>query len=239
MENINRLLDRAAQSIGSTRQSLPASASATSEKRYNVEGERLTLLELLWKRMTEIYGHRWTSAYGSTPVDGWDMCVSGLEPEQIRSGLKKMVLNPEYQKWPPAALEFRALCLPTEADLGLPSLTDAFQQAVGNRPGEKHPAVIHTLRQTDAFALRRMPAEAAMKIWTPIWAETVRMVAAGGELPERQAALPDGVPTKTPENKRDGHSVLMDVMADIGPDARTRGRAASVSLSVAQQGAEA
>ena len=189
--------------------------------------------------MTEIYGHRWTSAYGSTPVDGWGMCVSGLEPEQIRAGLKKMVVNPEYQKWPPAALEFRALCLPTEADLGLPTLNEAFNQAVGNR-GEKHPAVIHTLRQTDAFALRRMPAADALKVFAPIWAETVRMVAAGGELLERQAALPDGVPTKTPENKREGHARLMDVLGDIGPDARTRGRgAASIPRALATQESEA
>ena len=46
MENINRLLGQAAQSIESTQQSLPASVSATSEKRYNVAGEHLTILEL-------------------------------------------------------------------------------------------------------------------------------------------------------------------------------------------------
>ena len=224
MEHINKTLNHAVRSVASTPQSQPEPASATSEKRYNVAGEHLTLLELLWKRMTEMYGHRWTSSLGEVPVDGWAIAVEGFSPKQIRDGLIKMVQDPQFKSWPPNALEFRALCLPTESDLGLPSMDEAFNQAVGNRPGEKHPAVIYTLLKMDAFVLRRMPADAALKEFTPRWAETVRMVADGGEIPDRQAALPDGVATKTPENKIEGHQRLSGILADIGSDSRTRRR---------------
>ena len=150
----------------------------------------MTLMELLWKRMTEMYGHRWTSAMGAVPVDGWVIAVEGFSPEQIRGGLTKMVKDPQFKSWPPNALEFRALCLPSEADLGLPTADEAFAQAVGNRPGQqKHPAVIHALRQIDSYALRLADEATARKIWAEAWSSTVGQVAGGKVKSVRETSL--------------------------------------------------
>ena len=94
--------------------------------------------------------------------------------------------------WPPSALAFRDLCLPTSEDLGLPSDDDAFSQAVGNA-SEKHPSVIHTLRNMgdEVYKLRRSESGKAEKIFKKHWDKTVEHVMAGGELPEVEKQVED------------------------------------------------
>lgn len=180
MQDINTLTSRAVRSIESGPQPQSASDSAFFER----------VMDRLWERMAEIYGHRWTSAYGETPAQGWEIALRGISPERIKQGLELMAADRKYHDWPPAALEFRALCLPRGEDFGLPSADEAFAQAVGNRT-EKHPSVVFTLRAMGdvAFELRRMPSDKARELWARWWPQTVEHVAAGGELPEPEPEI--------------------------------------------------
>jgi len=219
MEKINHLTGRAVQSIESTQRSAPEPASANSERRYNVGGESLTVMELLWRRMTEIYGHRWASSYGEQPTDGWATAISDLSPGMIRAGLAKMAKQGNHNAWPPTALEFRAICIPSGEDLGFPSLDEAFQQAIGNRT-EKHPAVVHTLRHLDSYALRRMPGGDAQRLFATAWQKTIDEIAAGGELPAAPIGIADDTVAKpkrerTPEETQRCASMLAGLLGEL------------------------
>lgn len=108
----------------------------------------------------------------------------------IKAGLERMAQDRQYHKWPPAALEFRALCLPRGEDLGLPTEGEAFSQAVGNG-SEKCPAVVFTLRSMgdEAFTLRRLDSDKARRLWSRFWGRTVEHVMAGKEVPEPERQI--------------------------------------------------
>jgi len=78
----------------------------------------------LWARMTQIFGHRWTTNQGvSTIASGelsdtakvWQMGLSSMTLAQTAEGFNRLLKVPS--KWPPSLPEFIALCsnLPTGA----------------------------------------------------------------------------------------------------------------------------
>ncbi len=146
-------------------------------------------METLWKKMSRIYGHKWTSAYGDEPLDEWQSVLVGINGEMMAKGFGLMINS--FQSWPPCAVDFRALCLPAPSDYGLTSEDKAFQMAVGNVT-EKTPEVVYTLRQmgSEAYKLKRSDDEQeAKRRWSKWYAETVEYVMAGGELPEPEKQL--------------------------------------------------
>lgn len=62
----------------------------------------------LWQRMTEIYGHQWSSQQGDEPNDTWARGLDGLSPQQFAHGLQALFTRSEL--WPPNLVEFRQLC---------------------------------------------------------------------------------------------------------------------------------
>lgn len=70
----------------------------------------------LWERMAEMYGHRWTSSYGTDDRNGtWRKGLAGLTPQQIGTGLVACLKRRPRdgdEDWPPTLAEFRAMCLP-------------------------------------------------------------------------------------------------------------------------------
>lgn len=137
----------------------------------------------------------------------------GITPEMIKRGMVRMAADLRYSNWPPAAIEFRLLCLPTGEDMGLPPESDAFAQAVGNRTS-KHPAVVLTLREyVDGHALRRMPDIDARRAWTKAWAQTVEHVATGGSLPEVALEIEDKPVKADPEAVSNHRAALKGLFA--------------------------
>jgi len=90
----------------------------------------------------------------------------------------------------PNPSKFARSCLPSPEELGIPSESEAFQQAIGNAT-VKHPAVVFTLRKTDSWALKRAPADEAKRQWRDLWTATVRHVVDGGELPAKTLQIED------------------------------------------------
>lgn len=63
----------------------------------------------LWQRLTEMYGHRWTSQQGEDPNDTWLRGLADVTPKQFGAGLRACCNSGEG--WPPTLPEFRALCV--------------------------------------------------------------------------------------------------------------------------------
>ncbi len=70
----------------------------------------------LWTRMQMLFGYRWFSAYGPEDDGTWLAVLGDLPPQAIADGLRE--LRDRLYEWPPAAAEFRRLCL------GLPSVEE-------------------------------------------------------------------------------------------------------------------
>jgi hypothetical protein len=70
-------------------------------------------LRLLWQRLAEIYGVRFTSAYGEDAGSGagetWAKGLSGLTARDIAAGLSAALISSD--PWPPTLPQFRAMCL--------------------------------------------------------------------------------------------------------------------------------
>lgn len=90
----------------------------------NVQSERIedsarsadataSRMRTLWLRMTEIYGHRWTSAFGEDAGTGagstWGKGLADCAPRQIGAGISAAIVSAD--PWPPTLPAFRAMCL--------------------------------------------------------------------------------------------------------------------------------
>ena len=86
------------------------------------ETERMPqpLLDKLWIKMSEMYGHRWTSNFGVSAdmSHSWATVLKGITGKQIANGLNVLVDKGDEFDWPPPANVFRAMCLQVP---GLPS----------------------------------------------------------------------------------------------------------------------
>ena len=81
-------------------------------------------IKQLWTRMQAIYGHRWTSGFGETDIDGtWLIGLRDLAPPMIAAGLEACI-KLRADSWPPTLPEFRRLCL------GLPDIEVACLAAL-------------------------------------------------------------------------------------------------------------
>lgn len=111
---------------------------------------RQPLLDKLWAKMAEMYGHRWTGSVGvSADQDhAWASVLGGLNGQQIANGLGQLVERAD--DWPPSAPEFRAMCLHVP---GLPSAVAAWHQALEGR--YQHEAVKVAARLTGTYELRQ------------------------------------------------------------------------------------
>lgn len=103
MEHINRLITQRLER--SDEQTMSASVVMLSDKQMGQ----------VWERMAMMYGHRWSSNYGTEDDGTWRKGLAGLAPEQIGAGLVKCLVRkaaPGEEDWPPTLNEFRSMCMP-------------------------------------------------------------------------------------------------------------------------------
>ena len=72
----------------------------------------------LWERFGHLYGHKFTSTYGASPLNEngqltdvvrtWATGLAGVTGEQVADGLRACVASGEA--WPPSLPEFTAMC---------------------------------------------------------------------------------------------------------------------------------
>lgn len=147
----------------------------------------------LWLRMTQIFGHRWTSAYGADAFIGddtdgsagstWANGLRGVTPAQLGVGFNACVTS--GSDWPPSLPEFRAMCL------GVPTLA-AVQAEIGGKIrsiAERSPFAIAVWRALDGYAYSTAPSDKAGAMLRSAYEDVRERVMRGELLPEAPPAI--------------------------------------------------
>lgn len=101
------------------------------------------LIERLWEVMTDLFGHKWTSAHDYADNGTWASFLGDLEPLQIKAGIDR--LKDWQEAWPPSATEFRNMCLGR-------GIGDAEQNMIANQQAlqAKAPPLMIRKKPTEA-----------------------------------------------------------------------------------------
>lgn len=132
----------------------PSLLQTVSEPPLPSEMLSQALLDKLWIKMAEFYGHRWTSSFGviADPEHTWAKVLSGVTGAQLANGLHALVKRSAEFDWPPPANVFLSLCQQVK---GLPSEAQAWDEA---RSGKySHPGVRIAAEATSTFDLHSTP----------------------------------------------------------------------------------
>ena len=86
-----------------------------------------------WLTMAEIYGGRFTDHMGETSNSEWINLFAKLDRQQVERGCQGMRADERFADWPPTVIRFEHLCKHTAEDMGLPSVNEAYQMAIGNQ----------------------------------------------------------------------------------------------------------
>lgn len=135
-------------------------------------------MRTLWRRMAEIYGQRWTAAYGEDAVSGagdtWAKGLVGITPQQLARGLEACITRAD--PWPPTLPEFRALCL------GIPTLLQVREDLA--RQGEQRmPFTRLVWSRLDAWAYRHADGREAERLLREAYTDAREAVMRGEPLP--------------------------------------------------------
>lgn len=141
-----------------------------------------TAARTLWVRMAEIYGHRWTSAYGDNPNEGaaltWAKGLGGITPRQLADGLRSCIASSE--PWPPTLPEFRGYCL------GIPALAEIRHELHTSTPTRSLFATL-VWQGIDGYAFRLASREQGDRMIRDAYEMAREHVMRGGELPGASA----------------------------------------------------
>jgi hypothetical protein len=175
-----------------------AETSATS-KAISSSGEPQPepIMRRLWQRMAEIYGPRWTSAYGEDAGVGagetWAKGLIFLTPAQIAIGLESAIASTD--DWPPTLPAFRALCL------GIPPIA-SVRAELADRDARRSPFTMLVWSRLDSYRYRMADADRADRLLREAYESAREHVMRGGVLPEARDELPAPEPeTRTPASE--------------------------------------
>lgn len=130
--------------------------------------------------MAEIYGHRWTAAYGESAEEGaggtWAKGLSGLSVQQIGAGIGACIASAD--PWPPTLPEFRAKCL------GIPPLA-----AVRLDADKVDPFTVLVWQNLDGYRYRQASSDQADRLLREAYELAREHVMRGGELPNVAGAI--------------------------------------------------
>lgn len=103
---------------------LTTSSSDCAERERDEPSMADNVMNRLHERMSEIYGHRWTSQYTRESLETWAKGLGDMTKEQVGRGVNACIAG--AFAWPPTLPEFRELCLTVP---GLPSPDEAWTEA--------------------------------------------------------------------------------------------------------------
>lgn len=144
------------------------------------------VIERLWERMGEIYGHRWPSSYGDDALKGagrtWAKGLAGITPDQVADGISACMASAE--PWPPTLPEFRGMCL------GIPSLGTVRQELRAEQGRSRF--TLEVWSRIDGWRFRQADAEQAGRLIRDAYEAAREHVMLGGALPELPVAALEG-----------------------------------------------
>ena len=141
--------------------------------------------------MALIYGQKWISMYRDEDVQVeaerlWASGLSGIDLGRIKGALERC--PDEYPSWPPTLGEFIEMCKLSAADVGLPTLQQAWAEIAAEHGQYSHGAVLAMRRDPRChwWDWRLLPAQQAERRFEPIYRDYLRRVQAGEQfhLPE-------------------------------------------------------
>ncbi len=195
--------------------SLASSAPQPTSTNQNPSQNLLTERHMadLWRGMTRIYGHRWTSAFGAKDDSTWLRGLHGLTPAQVGRGLSRCATHREGG-WPPTLPEFRALCTPTAEDLGLPTPEAAYREvAMADRHHRwSHPAVFAAAQAAGHFELRTLPESKSRPLFERAYEIVTRRVLAGEQF---DAPVPRALEKLPVQARRDVAEAALTAMRTL------------------------
>jgi hypothetical protein len=138
-------------------------------------------MRMLWLRMTEIYGHRWISAYGADAEQGagptWAKGLAGINAQQLAHGLSSALASSDA--WPPTLPEFRSLCL------GIPTFAAVKHELRTKDKAEKRSPFLRQVWEfIDSYLFARATTENADRMLRDAYHLAAEYVMRGGHLPE-------------------------------------------------------
>jgi len=164
--------------------------------------------------MAEIYGHRWTSAYGDNPNEGaaltWAKGLGGILPRQLADGLRNCLASAD--PWPPTLPEFRAMCL------NVPTLA---QVRLELRGGERSPFTRAVWANLDGYRWRQSSADAADRMLRDAYDLTREQVMRGQPLPEPSEAIEQEKREPKPASPEFRAAVFDGIAAALGIGRKT------------------
>ncbi len=170
--------------------------------------------------MAEIYGHRWTSAYGADPNDGaaltWAKGLAGVSSQQLADGLKTCIASAD--PWPPTLPEFRARCL------GIPSIE---QVRIEMRSQDRSPFTRLVWLGIDGYRFKQVSADQSDRMLREAYDLARERVMRGDALPEAPAGemghevheVKPASPEVVEARQREINEILNGKAASAGPDA--------------------
>lgn len=169
---------------------LPQTASALTPSKASLPTNEQplppTATRTLWVRMAEIYGHKWTSAYGDNPNEGaaqtWAKGLAGLRSQQLADGLKACLASAD--PWPPTLPEFRSMCL------GIPSLARVRIEIRGR---DFTPFTRAVWANLDGYLFKQAAADKSDRMLRDAYELTREEVMRGQPLPEPSVAITEEV----------------------------------------------
>jgi len=170
-----------------------------------------------------MYGTLFTSSYGvEVDQDGaWFKCLRDLAPTDLGRGLERLVLS--GGKWPPTAPEFRAACITSPDDLGLPNAGQAYiaicemlNTGGAKDWGKVHPAIYDAYLRLDAFRFKNCAGNQHQQMFRAAYSITVERVQAGYKLPEIPKLIEESSQGEAPESKSERMSALKRLREKLG-----------------------
>lgn len=165
--------------------------------------------------MAEIYGHRWTSAYGESAEEGagltWSKGLAGITTPQVAAGLGACIASAD--PWPPTLPEFRARCL------GIPTLLAVRAELQGS--GDRSGFAALVWQRIDGFAYKQASVERADRMLREAYDDARERVMRGEPLPAPVLAITaekQAVTVAAPEVASAALSAIADV---LGVDRKT------------------
>jgi hypothetical protein len=90
-------------------------------------------IDRLFDKLIQMYATEFTYRFGAVDSENlWLSALKHLHPDEIKSGLEKMVApGTKYIKWPPNPIEFRELCRPSKPDTSHRTHHEAYKEFTG------------------------------------------------------------------------------------------------------------
>lgn len=145
-----------------------------------------TWISTLWVQLTDIYGARFSNAYGLKDSGVWYHALSDLTEGDVRDGLYFMMRDERFETWPPNCTQFRQLCLKGKKT-ALPTVHQAFAEARQNAlyavPKWSHPAVKFTVKYVGVDVVNSAHTHEAFQLFSKGYSKVCARIAEGLAVP--------------------------------------------------------